>query len=49
MYRKADSLEFARKHNIPMISVEQLIEFRKRRTFPHPVRLGGWQQYSPHH
>jgi len=30
MYRRADSLEFAKKHNIPMITVEQIIEYRKR-------------------
>jgi len=30
MYRRADSLEFARKHGIPMISVTQLIEYRRR-------------------
>lgn len=30
MYRRADSLEFARKHGIPMISVTQLVEFRRK-------------------
>eukprot|EP00932_Pfiesteria_piscicida_P017399 SRR837773.428.p2 GENE.SRR837773.428~~SRR837773.428.p2 ORF type:complete len:218 (-),score=56.60 SRR837773.428:57-635(-) len=29
MYRRKDSLDFAHKHGIPMISVEQLIECRK--------------------
>merc|ERR1719420_1781488 len=30
MYRRDDSLEFARRHGIPMIIVPQLIEYRKR-------------------
>ncbi|CAK0837071.1 unnamed protein product, partial [Prorocentrum cordatum] len=30
MYRRDDSLEFARKHKIPIITVPQLIEYRKR-------------------
>jgi len=29
MYRKADSLEFSKKYNMPMVTVEQLIEYRK--------------------
>mmetsp|Transcript_4975 Transcript_4975/g.18623 ORF Transcript_4975/g.18623 Transcript_4975/m.18623 type:complete len:252 (-) Transcript_4975:64-819(-) len=39
MYRRADSLEFARKHGIPMISVDQLIEYRKKQALAAaPVR-----------
>lgn len=31
MFRRNDSLEFGRKHNIPVITVPQLIEYRRRR------------------
>jgi len=34
MYRLADSLEFARKHNIPMITVDQIIEYRRKLEAP---------------
>jgi len=34
MYRLEDSLEFGRKHNILMITTEQLIEYRKRHDPP---------------
>jgi len=30
MYRRDDSLEFARRHNIPLVTVEQIIECRLR-------------------
>mmetsp|Transcript_59639 Transcript_59639/g.156791 ORF Transcript_59639/g.156791 Transcript_59639/m.156791 type:complete len:239 (+) Transcript_59639:70-786(+) len=30
MYRQKDSLEFARTHGFPIVTVEQLIEFRRR-------------------
>jgi len=35
MFRRQDSLDFARKHGIPMIMVSQIIEERKRR-MPEP-------------
>lgn len=34
MYRRSDSLEFGEKHNIPMITVEQLIEHSKQHPLP---------------
>mmetsp|Transcript_78621 Transcript_78621/g.230712 ORF Transcript_78621/g.230712 Transcript_78621/m.230712 type:complete len:248 (-) Transcript_78621:109-852(-) len=32
MYRREDSVEFSRKHGIPMITVPQLIEYRQQHT-----------------
>jgi hypothetical protein len=33
MYRRSDSLEFAEKHGIPIITVDQIIEYRKQHQF----------------
>jgi len=35
MYRRDDSLAFARKHGIPMITVTQLIEYREQHPMAH--------------
>lgn len=34
MFRRADSLQFAEKHGIPLITVEQIIEYRKAHPLP---------------
>jgi 3,4-dihydroxy-2-butanone 4-phosphate synthase len=36
MYRRSDSLEFSEKHNIPIITVDALIEHRKKFPLPSP-------------
>lgn len=37
MYRKTDSLAFAKEHGFPMVTVEQLIAYRKANEAPEPV------------
>merc|ERR1712078_333016 len=42
MYRRSDSLEFSEKHNIPIITVDALIEYRKKsRCLVHRFRRAG--------
>lgn len=37
MYRRDDSLAFAEKHKIPMITVDQIVEYRRKHDLP-PIR-----------